>query len=210
MWWENYLPLFLPTMYCSSWRPSSEQDKILHWLSSDSKISLVQNSWTVLFSLYLNWSQVLWSIIVLLFCEWNISFSNTQVFILRFEEKPDSLYAKKKEKSYAKRNCKAVGWNLLFCSVLGPAVSKGEECRTLFCGGLGQGAHLWLFIQCWCCSSVNVGLVLYTTSANASATLKWRVISSYCAALPVLNLKEGGPYGALTEHADDCVTVPTP
>lgn len=31
-----------------------------------------------------------------------------------------------------KENCKAVDRNLLFCSVFGPAVSKGEDCRTLF------------------------------------------------------------------------------
>lgn len=140
----------------------------------DSKINLVQNSWTILVSQYLHWSQILWSIIILLYCEWNVSFSKTEVLILRlnFEEEPDNLNAKKKEKNMKKENCKAVGRNLVFCSVLGPAVSKIEDCRTPFCGSMGQGANLCLFIQCCCCSSVNVGLVLYTTSANALTTIE--------------------------------------
>lgn len=40
--------------------------------------------------------------------------------------------------------------------------------------------------------------------------LKWIVTNSCCAALRVLNLKESGPYRALTEHAGDCVTVIAP
>lgn len=64
---------------------------------------------------------------------------------INWEEEPDNFCAKKKKKIMQKENWKTVGRNLLFCSVLGPAVSKAENCRTPFCGGMGQGANLSSF-----------------------------------------------------------------
>lgn len=42
------------------------------------------------------------------------------------------MYAKRKKKIMQKENCKAVGRNLLFCSVLGPAVARAKTAGHLF------------------------------------------------------------------------------